>query len=45
MKGNKLIGALLDAWEGTPNDEKDTIEEDNPALFKALEAMSEKYSG
>ena len=45
MKGNRYIGALLDAWEGTPNDEKNLLEEENPALFRALQAMSKLYGG
>jgi hypothetical protein len=34
-----LIGPLLDAWAGVPNDEQGKLAEDDPALYGALEAI------
>lgn len=36
-----LIGGLLDAWEGTPNDVKGYIWEQAPALAVNLEKMDD----
>jgi hypothetical protein len=35
-----LIGPLLDAWEGTPNDLKSLIEEQAGSLHQHLEKMA-----
>lgn len=35
-----LIGGLLDAWAMVPNDERDSIKNDLPTLFKHLESIA-----
>jgi hypothetical protein len=36
----RLVGPLLDAWEGTPNDLKSLIEEQAVSLYEHLETIA-----
>jgi len=35
-----IVGSLLDAWDGTSNDEKGTMEQDFPHLCELLRALN-----
>jgi hypothetical protein len=35
-----IVGGLLDAWEGTENDEKAALEQDFPHLCELLRALN-----
>lgn len=40
-----LIGPLLDAWEGIPNDAKDAMREDEPVLCEYLDRIAAAMEG
>lgn len=39
------VGALLDAWENTPNDEKGALQSDFPHLCALIESIHEAVEG
>lgn len=39
------VGALLDAWEGTSNDEKGTLRLEYPHLCTLIEALNRAVDG
>jgi hypothetical protein len=39
------VGALLDAWDNTPNDERGTLEEAYPHLCELIAALQDAVEG